>query len=617
MKIQSKKNIQSKIAIGLAINMICSAAMAAPAGTGVGFRPSLRMETKAPEAAQDLENPVVAAKRANMNETTLRGLKMNLSPAALDNLPQAMVKNRGLVSAITNISHENADNVRAINELRIEILNLTSNIDIADPAQRTRAESDVHFQHQFDLVRLVATINPRGVSGNTRANVEFYFKQIKSLLDAKVPADRVLELASEATLAEKGFNIDVESISGAITSGEGAIALFKGIDEERAYEIGTAGGQVLKLRMTAKQLEDMENEVNERVEDLLALARNPREFDKLQSSKALKQLNAAAEDVTLFTKNNTILDASSKTSQDARTSTAEVQTSVDELLRELQVLGHAIGGESFKNSFLDTLRSLPMGKKFIGDRVDRIKTAREKIGEIDKALVNGANKMEANNQQLTTMKSLAINRMVTLQTEMARAKMALDFLKQYAEHFTQIGDQTTANTINQEILLRLERELSASLILYGTMATAIATIDALVSSNEVIIANANDVRRVAIPAIAIQETLKTANQQTRQVMLQQKAVAAYLKTLTVENVELLRQNAELLKETMSNPIMEAAIIGKAIQDLVEIQNKSLTDREEAAKTMAVANNEMITVVNQINGLHMDSVGSTVNKIFRK
>ncbi len=612
---KQNNKLAHKFIIGMVLTASFNQAVAVET-SGIGFRPSLGLKKEVVQV-DNQSDPIVLAQRVAIMQKTLTGLKMNLSKSTIDILSEQMAVNKGLYSGISNIARDQAENVREINQLRVEIASLVADIDVSDASQRSRSDSDLSYQKEFDIAQLVLAINPRGVSSNTRDNLKFFLKKVKGLLESKMPRSEVLTLAAEALHAETGFTVDVESIASSVKTSDGAIALFKGVDETMPYEIGQAGDKPLILRMTAKQLNDMEKEVLERVEELVHLAQDPQNIQKIFANKALKELNTVSDEVTRFTKDNEILNASSRTSVEARQQSKAVSTSIDDLLRELQVLGVTIGGDTFKNSFLDVLRTLPVFGKKIPDRVERLKTAREQIEVIDKALVEGANKMEKNNTQLMKMKAYSISNMVKLQTELARTKMAISLLKQYAEHFQSLGNEQMFNSIEQDILLPLQRSMNASLTLYGNMAIAIASIDAIVSSNEVVIQNANDVRRSGIPAIAIQETLKIANQQTQDVMLQQRAIQSYLKTLTVQNVELLKKNAALMKETMSTPLMEAAVIGQAIRDLVEIQKQSKLDRAEAEKTMDAANNEMIDVVNQINSLHLDSVGTTVNRIFHQ
>ncbi len=609
--------LQKGFVIGMTTLMFTQSIFAVQTNTGVTFRPTLSGVKKV-EAMGSVEsnNPAIIAKQLEIAERTVDNLKLNIPKVNRDALVEAMVKNKGLTAGVSAIARDAATNMTNINTLRLNIASLVSDIDISDSSQISRAESDTSFQKEFQISQLALTISPRGKSTNTRNNIEFFLKEVQQLLESKVPRHEVLRLAAETTLATKGFSVDIDSISEAIKTPEGVAGLFKGTDELMSYDIGTPeGGTALSLRLTAKQLEDMEADVQSRVKDLVDLAQNTQDVQKIYAAQSLKQLNSVSDDISRFMVGNTILDASSSASTSARSETAAVQTSIDDLLRELEVLGVEIGGATFKNTFQDVLRSIPaIGKRLAPDRVDRIKSARGKIQEIDKALVGGANKMQENNLQLMKMKGQVIEQRIKLQTEMARAKMSIDLLKQYETYLKSMGDTHTANIIEQDILLRLERDFSASLILYGQMTIATSSIDALVSSNEIIIANANDIRRVAIPAIAIQETLKIANQQTKQVMLQQKAVQAYLATLTVENVKLLKENAELLKQAMSTPMMEAAVIGQAIQDLVNIQQQSRLNRAEAAATMGRANQEMIAVVNQIQKLNLDPVGNAVDSI---
>ncbi len=615
------RTTQKRFIIGMTSILIAYPSFVLAAGatsnTGVTFRPTLNGVRKAETAAvSEVMSPEAIAKTLEINGRSLDSLKLNLPAAVKSNLVEGMVKNKGLVSQISSIARESAANVGPINLLRLKIASHLIDIDITDSAQIQRAQSDVAFQKEFHIAQLVATMAPRGVSTNTRANVEFFLKEVLQLLEANVPKHEVLKLASEATLAAKGFVVDVASISEQIAKQDGVMGLFKGLDEQVLYDIGMIdGGTPLTLRMTGKQLADMEADVQERVKDLVDLAGNTQSVQQIYTAQALKALNNATEDVDRFMKGNTILNASSASATTARSETAAVQNSITDLLRNLQVLGVEIGGDGFKNKYQDVLRSIPLvGKKLAPDRIDRIKNARDQIVEVDKALVGGANKMATNNIQLMKMKGDIINLRIKLQSEMARAKMSIELLEQYENHFRSIGNTSTADVIRQDILLRLQRDFSASLIFYGQMAIATASIDAMVAANEIIIANANDIRRVAIQAIAIQETLKIANQQTKQVMMQQKAIQAYLATLTVENVKLLRENAEMLKQAMSTPMMEAAVIGQAIKDLVEIQRQSRIDRAEAATAMGKANAEMIGVVNEINKLNLDPVGAAVGQI---
>lgn len=616
------KNIttQSAMSIGIASLMLVSPSLILGAGTaqnsGVTFRPSLNGVRTSETTIENANDPASIAKKLELNARSLDALKLNIPAGVKDKLVEGMVTNKGLVSLVSSIARESAANVTSINVLRLQIASHLKNIDITDHAQIQKAHSDAQFQKVFHIAQLITTMAPRGQSTNTRANVEYFLKEILQLLEGRVPPHEVLNLVAETTLAEKGFAVDVDSISEIISKPNGVIGLFKGVDDYMMYDIGKVNGTPLTLRMTAKQLKEMEADVQSRTSDLVDLALNDKRVHEIFSAQSLKQLNSVAEDVTRFMKSNPILDATSRTSNSVKSETATVQNSITDLLRELQTLGVEIGGSGFKNKFQDVLRGIPLvGKALAPDRVDRIKTARAQIEEIDKALVTGANKMSTNNTQLLKMKSDLIAQRIIYQFEIARAKMSIELLEQYEDYYRSSGNTHVADIIKQDILLKLHRDFSASLILYGQMAIATASIDAMVSANEIIITNANDIRRVAIQAISVQETLKIANQQTKQVMLQQKAVQTYLSTLTVENVRLLRENAELLKQTMSTPMMEAAVIGKAIQDLVEIQNQSRIDRAKATEEMGRANQEMIKVVNEINGkLHLDPVGAAVNQI---
>ncbi len=616
------KSRQKRFIIGMTTILIAYPSFVLAVGSsqqasGVTFRLSGANVKKAETGSlSEVMSPEVIAKRIEINGRSLDGLKLNIPQGTRDIVIEEMVTNKGLVGLISSIGRESAANVAPINILRIKIASFMKGIDILDTTQIQRAQGDISFQNEFHIAQLVATMNPRGVSTNTRANVEFFLKEVLQLLESKVPRHEILRLAAESTLASKGFVVDIASISEQATKPDGVMGLFKGMDEQLLYDIGVVdGGVPLTLRMTGKKLAEMEADVEERVKDLVDLASNTQNVQQVYANQALQALNKASDDVDRFMKGNTILNASSTIAVSARSETAKVQTSVGDLLRELQYLGVEIGGEGFKNKYQDVLRSLPViGKRLAPDRVDRIKTARDQIVEIDKALVAGANNMSANNLQLMKMKGEIIALRIKLQEELARAKMSIELLEKYEKYYRDAGNLHVADVIKQDILLRLQRDFSASLILYGQMAIATASIDAMVAANEIIIANANDIRRVAIQAIAIQETLRIANLQTKQVMLQQKAIQAYLATLTVQNVNLLRENAAMLKEAMSTPMMEAAVIGQAIKDLVEIQNTSRKDRAEAATAMGKANADMIAVVNQINQLNLDPVGAAVGHI---
>jgi uncharacterized protein YaaN involved in tellurite resistance len=571
---------------------------------------------QAPEMSEQ-QFDAVAENQAKRTIVAVKNGGYKLTEEQEPMLANAIKKNRAVQRAVTDIlSDKNADH-KNINQIRLEILTLLADFDPYDSSQVQQASNDADAHKVLQLVTFVSELNPRSASQKSLANATTFLKEVKSAIASTAPLSKVLQIAADTLAIEKGYTVHVDHIDQYQKSPGGMMELFKTDDDATEIEIPDATGKsALKVWMSVNEATAIEEKAGTLAQDLIEMARDPSTIADKLNSVATASLKRKMTDVNDFMKDNPLLDKKNEATLDGKETRDQVAENLSDLLRQLEDYGNVTRkGDPIAN-MRRGIRKVP-GFKWVKDPIDAL-TIKGKINEIDKSLVKGATDMEANNIVLMDLKARALKQIRALEYELAQAQ----FLSQHVTYYTDKlegngGDPRVVQTLRSEIIPHIEKGRAAVLDLSVALNVSLQAIDAVVKLNQGLIDSAAEVRRVAMPLITVNHSIKAAAAEAEKHLKIQRAIRATAQKLMEQLPEQIARADAAFIAMSSEPIISAESVEKVMLALKEGAEKRRLGNIEAGKLMAAAN-ARLSEVKSANALslHDIEIGGATHAILK-
>ncbi len=608
MKISNSK----RIALLVTVSFLTTSSFA------VGLRPL--SETKGAEKVQQgsYETAVKLSAVKYLNNSALS----TLSAATIDAYGKAIGTNKTFESTLNNVRGNLVTNpnpvVVDIAKARIQLTSYFGEVDIFSEKTTREMQTDAEKSAAYYILRISNEINPMTLGNQGQENVAHFLKSIQEGLDVHGNATKALSDALEKMEIDKGFTFDMNDIAGAFKTREGVTNLFKGDSDVQEFAVGTIGNTPLNIRMTRQQAEKLEVEVQNQLNTLIELAQNPN-FHHETAKTSLKGLSEQMDSVNRFIKDNPILDRGSNDklskmleNEDAGKS---LVNSLDQLLSNLNELGTVVNADGVRQKSARWIREyIPFAQKVITDPAAWKMTLKQKISEIDKSIVRGAEQLDQNNNTLINLRSKAVEQTLDLQKQMAKSRLVSDHLQEFVK-MNKDSRPELVKTIESQVVPQVERELNSAMALYGILKGSIEAIDHLVANNLQIITDAYHLRNVAAPAIAITESVKIAGQDAKAAMVRHKKISKFVEQQMQEMSNQVKTNNEMFAKMAGDSVISPEVLDKVLTDLIR-ERESMTKRMvEAGKRLRANNVKLAETLNKHSEQLSDStVGLGVNKI---
>jgi hypothetical protein len=456
-----------------------------------------------------------------------------------------------------------------------------------------------------------------GLSVEAKTDIKRYLSEVQKSISSGAALKDALRVAKEIIEMETGKSFEIDAIDRAYNSAGGVAEIFKSVDDITAVDVaGPGSSTTMKVQMTRRQAEQVENEAHEQSLILLELAKSP-DVATAFKDKALTEMKRDMNGINIFIKDNPLLDRESTVMKSVREEKDRVASSIDELFEELQDLGAIVGGRSWKHNMARMVRKVPLVKRVVKDPSAWKRSIREKVLEIDKILEDGIIKLDQNNETLGSLKARAHEQMRNLQISMARTKLVSDFLQHYIKEKRSIGDEDTARIMEAEVVPRIERELNGAMTLYGVMLASVEAIGDLSRTNSMIITNSIQLRTVAAPAIAITESLKEAGKDAERIVKQGQKIGKFVESQLQEMVKQTKRAHESYAKAAGESVISPEVLEQVLTDLAGERENMIKRMVEAGVKLHTSNQKLVTVLNKASEtLKNDSLAVQVDSLNR-
>jgi len=606
--------------------ILTSIVLATPPIYPAGFvRPSYSKAVQEAGATAQKQGPDFVSK--SMAENAVKALKANtvyrVDEVELERLQKAATNNKSVLSAMRDIIDQSAiaqkdTALRDIQELRLKMLVHFEGIDPKSSEAVMNAQRSP--EKQLELNAAIMVFDLKAVSGlhsNSKDAIRLFLSEMDIAMRAGARPDQALLAAQDALATSKGVDVDVNLFDKMGSTRDGVAELFKSADDFLELFIGSADGTQLKVMMTPRRAQEIEQISQNTVIQLVEIAKAPN-VQKLMNEKAMPELSTQLANGRVFLENNPLLDSKSTEMVSAKSKADEVAANVDDLLGQLQELGAVVGGEGVRQNLARMARKyVPLAGRVIKDPAQWKRTIREKILEIDGILEKNILELDRNNQTLFSLKEKTLDQMNHLQVEMARAKLVADGLDAAIKELESRGDTETVLAIKSEVVPRIQKDLDAAMGLYGIYKASIEGINTMTRTNDAVIANVIRLRTIAAPAIAITESVRQAGKTAERVMEQSDRVSKFVGRQLTEMLEQNKRTNDMLIQQAGKSIVDHKVLEDVMTGLVKERERLATEMIKASAETKKHNDKMIAVLNKANDqMRNDGLAAGVNSTLR-
>lgn len=510
--------------------------------------------------------------------------------------------------------------VAEIERTKIEIISSIKDMDMFDEALVARSADNNAKYAEYLIIRTLVEVNPVSLGKDGQEFFRYFVKELSESLKIDTQADRALSNTLERMSIERGLSISLEDFPASLRTNEGIAGLFKGVNDTREYEVGSFGEQKINLRLSEKEAQALSLKAQAEANRLIEIANNPGKVNEQFAKEALQGLRKETSAANQYLEKNTLLNNRESVNSGEKVAKDTAQN-LDELLMQLKELGSTIDGNKFVGGaarFADKI-----GLKWVAGKLDKAneaslkrKTIREKILMIDRSIVEGIEKLEENNLQLDNIRAKAIDQIQALQIEIARVRLVSDTLHTYVAEIKATRPEL-ARTIESEIIPRIEKELNSSLGLYGILRASVDAIDSVIKNNLQIISDGFHLRNIAIPAIAVTESVKQGAKMAQDTMERHKRISMATQRAMEQMVEATIKTDAMFAQMAGETVIKAEVLEKVYTDLIQSKEKTINSTIEAGKNLRKASDKLAAVMNKFNqNFNNQSVGTSVESMIQ-
>jgi uncharacterized protein YaaN involved in tellurite resistance len=389
---------------------------------------------------------------------------------------------------------------------------------------------------------------------------------------------------------------------------------FKSASDARHVKITTSDGTVFEAYMSAREGEALQDQAWQTANDLMTLATNPQELVDRQTEAATASLRSGVNSASEFMKDNPVLARAldpnaSAGLRDAMTGErSEVAKSSDELQTQLQQLGAIQGSKNLMANVSRWVRdNVPGASRIVQDPINARRSVLQRIQEIDRTIVEGAQRLEENNQTLFSLRAKANTEVARLQREIARLLMTTDYVQTLQRQAKESGQERLANTLAQEVLPILQRELNAAISVNAVLIASLEGINQIIRSNNGTIQSAQTLRTVTLPVLVVNETMRVTGEDLRATQIQQARIARFTEQQFAEMSKLIRENNERFARMSGESFISPETVERVLTELTNERVAHAKRMEEAARRQAANNAKLVQAVNRANALASDTM----------
>lgn len=563
-------------------------------------RPSLMVTRSNVESATPVQqtNEMFLAGKKEMArryaENLVNKSRLDIDEALKARLISALMENKDIETAISQIMNDSDPKHNRINQLRVELM-----VNLADIKITTdRAGSPDGLR----LAELVFTVNPRGVTQEALTNLEFFLSELKTAVLAGADFGDALEHAQKSTALETNHEVNLDMIHEAmIRPQEGVIALFKGSQDRGLFTINGPEGVPLEVSMTKAQGEKLESDAWDMAMDLMQMAKDPAAVQDALANRALRGLDQKSTATRVFLESNPILDRKSTLTTETSKNSEKTAKSIDDLLKSLRHYDRlVVNRSSFSNAkdrAKDFLSKVPLVGMAMTSYEEAVTTERTKILEIEQALVRSAAQLAENNKTMMDVKLRAIKLRSDLEIEIAKVKIVSDYILHLAKEAEANGDKDLATTLRSEISQSLESRKNSAMTFYAALGAADKAFTQLITQANQLIQQGAGLVETAIPIISINQTAQIAGETLKQTAAQQKAVRVFVTSQLESLQKQLEKNAKTINEMAKLPLIDPKVLENFEASMRQIAVERTAAMEEAAVSLRGVNDVLTNMMN--------------------
>lgn len=547
-----------------------------------------------------------------LDEVTVQIFTENLGNKSFERIYRNSVRNLELSKGNSAVAE--------IERTKIEIMSSIKEMDMFDESLVARSADNNAKYAEYLIARTLVEVNPVSLGKDGQEFFRYFLRELSESLKIDTQADRALSNTLERLSVERGLTISLEDFPSALRTNEGIAGLFKGVNDTREYEVGSYGDQKINLRLSEKEAHALSVKAQSEANRLIEIANNPSKVNEQFAKEALQGLRKESSSANKYLENNTLLNNRESVSSGEKVA-KETAQNLDELLGQLKELGSTIDGNKFVGGAARLADKF--GLKWMAGKLDKAneaslkrKTIREKILMIDKSITDGITKLEQNNLQLDKIRGQAIDQIQALQIEIARVRLVSDMLHQYVSEIKSSRPEL-ARTIESEIIPRIEKELNASLALYGVLRASVDAIDSVVKNNLQIISDAFHLRNIAAPTITVTESVSQAAKQARDTMARHQQISKFMQSRLEKMAEETKKTDAMFAEMAGESVIKAEVLEKVLSELIKSKETTTNSLIQAGQKLRKANDQLSNTLNKyIKDLNHQSVGVSVEGMIK-
>lgn len=453
--------------------------------------------------------------------------------------------------------------------LKLEILDLTAgSMDIHNPQSLSGLQNANKYRH-YMIVKAVAGMEAYDVLDDAKRRIILFLTELRGQVAniGMEEAGQALENALEGYNAQTGIGLSVHDLEFGIApeneKNGGIKNLFLSDGDVQPIKIGTKDGTELEIRMTPNEVKSITEAAKLDFIALIQMVSNPNgQSDILQKLRppVMSAMEKFLDQSDLLKRPDMAFEKGKKTGE------VNVQN-YDDLLLGLKELGDIIDGDVvagklsrvFDSKYLSWIPGTSVAAKHFSkkDLIALKKMSIEKkIAAAKKAVEDGNQIIQQDNQDLNKTRALANDYILALKADLVRFKLLTDYVRDYIASIQQAQPQL-AQAIQINVSLQLESELDAVLAKDRILKSLIKRIDVTIESGMRTVARSEMLTKEVLPMLKINEGILSATAAQKAQMQRDAQVMSLYKNrqdkLDAAIMEAMDLNVAAAKQSMYEP----------------------------------------------------------------